>query len=345
MPRKVFTAGEVLAAADVNSFLMDQSVLTFTDSTARESAVSTATAPAGLVTYLEDTDAFEYWNGTAYEPFGGGSEEPVFISYLVIGGGGGGGANSGFGRAGGGGGAGGYRCSFASENTGGGLSTELPLLLANGTHTVTIGAGGAGGANSTTNAGSNGVASRVGPIFGFQGGGGGGFFQTSSSHAAARPKNGASGGGMGDSGNIGSRTLSGGGGSIGQGFKGGDYSDVTADVGSSCGGGGAGGAGGNNSTAAGAGVSSSITGSAVTRANGGAGNAGATAQSANTGIGGRGSTGSSAGGNGGSGIIILRFASSSTLTVGAGLTSTSSTVGSDTVVIITAGTGDITWEA
>ena len=68
MPRKTFTAGEVLAAADVNNFLMDQAVQTYTDSTARESAVSTATAPAGLVTYLEDEDKFEYWDGAAYEP-------------------------------------------------------------------------------------------------------------------------------------------------------------------------------------------------------------------------------------------------------------------------------------
>lgn len=67
MPRKVFTAGEVLAASDVNNFLMDQMIMTFTDSTARESAISTATAPSGLITYLADADTFEYWNGTEYQ--------------------------------------------------------------------------------------------------------------------------------------------------------------------------------------------------------------------------------------------------------------------------------------
>ena len=57
MPKKTFTAGEVLAAADVNTFLMDQSVMTFADSGARGSAIGTATE--GMVTYLEDTDELE----------------------------------------------------------------------------------------------------------------------------------------------------------------------------------------------------------------------------------------------------------------------------------------------
>jgi hypothetical protein len=72
MPRKTFTAGEVLAAADVNEFLMDQSVMTFADSGARGSAIGTAIAQEGMLTYLEDTDAFEYWDGSAFTAFGGG---------------------------------------------------------------------------------------------------------------------------------------------------------------------------------------------------------------------------------------------------------------------------------
>jgi hypothetical protein len=64
MPRKTFTAGEVLAAADVNTFLMDQSVMTFAGTAARGSAIGTATE--GMLTYLEDTDAFEYWDGSAF---------------------------------------------------------------------------------------------------------------------------------------------------------------------------------------------------------------------------------------------------------------------------------------
>jgi hypothetical protein len=69
MPRKVFTAGEVLAAADVNSFLMDQTVMTFAGTAARGSAIGTAVE--GMTTYLEDSDNIEIYNGSAWKsPFG-----------------------------------------------------------------------------------------------------------------------------------------------------------------------------------------------------------------------------------------------------------------------------------
>jgi hypothetical protein len=64
MPRKVFTAGEVLAAADVNTFLMNQSVMTFAGTAARGSAIGTAVE--GMLTYLEDTNTFQYWSGSAW---------------------------------------------------------------------------------------------------------------------------------------------------------------------------------------------------------------------------------------------------------------------------------------
>jgi hypothetical protein len=78
MPRKTFTAGEVLAAADVNTFLMDQSVMTFADSAARGSAIGTATE--GMVTYLEDTDGLELWNGTAWTGVGGSGAVNAIIN-------------------------------------------------------------------------------------------------------------------------------------------------------------------------------------------------------------------------------------------------------------------------
>jgi hypothetical protein len=64
MPRKVFDAGEVLSASDVNEFLQDQMVMTFAGTAARGSAIGTATE--GMLTYLADSKTFEYWNGTAY---------------------------------------------------------------------------------------------------------------------------------------------------------------------------------------------------------------------------------------------------------------------------------------
>jgi hypothetical protein len=64
MPRKVFDAGEVLSASDVNSFLMDQMVQTFAGTAARGSAIGSPTA--GMLTYLSDSNTFEYWNGSSY---------------------------------------------------------------------------------------------------------------------------------------------------------------------------------------------------------------------------------------------------------------------------------------
>lgn len=60
---KVFAAGEVLTAANVNGYLM-QGVLVFDDSTARTSAIGTPTE--GMVTYLKDTNATEYYDGSAW---------------------------------------------------------------------------------------------------------------------------------------------------------------------------------------------------------------------------------------------------------------------------------------
>jgi len=64
MPFKTFSDGEVLFAADVNDFLMKQAVAVFADSTARSSAIGTAVE--GQLTYLEDTGAYEYFDGSAF---------------------------------------------------------------------------------------------------------------------------------------------------------------------------------------------------------------------------------------------------------------------------------------
>jgi hypothetical protein len=60
--RKVFTAGSVLTAADVNDYLMDQAVMVFGGSAARGSAIGTATE--GMTSYLTDTNKVEVFDGT-----------------------------------------------------------------------------------------------------------------------------------------------------------------------------------------------------------------------------------------------------------------------------------------
>ena len=62
--RKVWGAGDVLAAADVNGYLMDQAVMVFADATARTAAIAAPTE--GMVTYLSDTNALEYYDGSAF---------------------------------------------------------------------------------------------------------------------------------------------------------------------------------------------------------------------------------------------------------------------------------------
>ena len=61
--RKTFTAGEVLTAANVQGYLMDQAVMVFADSSARSSAIGTPTQ--GMVSYLEDTSTLQVY-GTAW---------------------------------------------------------------------------------------------------------------------------------------------------------------------------------------------------------------------------------------------------------------------------------------
>jgi hypothetical protein len=64
MAYKVFTNGSVLNASEINENLMNQMVMVFTNSTARAAAITSPTA--GMLTYLTDTNIFEYFNGTAF---------------------------------------------------------------------------------------------------------------------------------------------------------------------------------------------------------------------------------------------------------------------------------------
>ena len=63
--RRTFVAGEVLTASNINSFLMDQVVPVFADSTARDAAI---TSPSeGNLAYLQDTDEVQLYT-TAWGP-------------------------------------------------------------------------------------------------------------------------------------------------------------------------------------------------------------------------------------------------------------------------------------
>ena len=285
---------------------------------------------------------------------------PFSADYLVVAGGGGGG------RYGGGGGAGGF------------LNSSFQLTPAI-SYTITAGAGGAGHVGSAQ-AGGNGASGSDSSISGADittvtsyGGGGGGNYSNPGT-SASNGANGGSGGGGGRT-NDGYNS-SGGYGTAGQGNHGGgssyQYSSHNGGGGGGAGATGASGVGGGSNGAGGAGASSSITGTATTYAGGGAGSAlssntlpggsggggtgygyQATATTdadgdTNTGGGGGGTSdnvinGTARAGNGGSGIVILRYPNTYTVTIGAGLTGSTATDGSDKVTTFTAGTGTISF--
>ena len=245
------------------------------------------------------------------------------VEYLVIGGG----AAGGMGSYNGGGGAGAYR-------------TAAGHAVSSISYAITVGAGGVG--RNADNSGSNGNSSIFDTITAEGGAGGAGNYQ----HTGSTGTNGSGGGGA-----IG-LAIGGAGGTYGK--NGGTGSSWVAPYLS--GGGGGGGAGTNGSNgyaggggAGGSGVASSITGVSVTRAGGGGGSGGdsntsnvagaggsggggagglarfdtaGTNGTANTG-GGGGGGGSGAvinNGNGGSGIVILKYLTSSMSATGGTIT-------------------------
>jgi hypothetical protein len=242
--------------------------------------------------------------------------------YLVVAGGGAGG-----GSYAGGGGAGGLRSTVTA--TGGGGSLESPLSVVSGTaYTVTIGAGGVGASGNSSTSGSNSV------------------FASITSTGGGRGANGSNGVAGGSGGGAGGRVYTGGSGTSGQGYAGGNANYVDSSVTPQGGGGGAGAVGGNavyissgvgQSGAGGAGVAIASIASATTTgvsnyyAGGGGGSARLGGETTPNGAGGAGGGGAGAttdagvatagtantggggggagvtGANGGSGIVIIRY--------------------------------------
>ena len=76
--RKVFSAGEVLTAVNVQGYLMDQTVMVFASSAARSSAIGTAISE-GMMSYLADTNEVSVYDGTAWVSVGGGGGFDAFL--------------------------------------------------------------------------------------------------------------------------------------------------------------------------------------------------------------------------------------------------------------------------
>jgi len=254
---------------------------------------------------------------------GGAGVAVVSTEYLILGGGGA--ANTSANWAAGGGG-GGHISNYGGD----------PLYLERGTaYTVTIGAGGS--------------YSELAAIEAFPGG-------RAQSYSGGNQGTGynGSGGTVNFAGAVG----------VGKyGYNGGNGSSQSTGGGAGAGQNGSN-ASGNYGGNGGNGASNSITGSAVTRGGGGGGGGisaggsggaggggagtvtGGSNGTANLGGGAGGCAGSTSGAQGGSGLVIIRFPTAEgSPTIGAGLTSSSATDGTDTVITFTAGTDTITWSA
>jgi len=291
-------------------------------------------ATGGTVTTCGDYKIHTFTSDSTFTVCSTGSPTYAYVDYLVIAGGGAGGD-----LRGGGGGAGGFRESYnpciSGTYSASPLATPTSLPVTATAYPITIGSGGNSNP-STPYIGGSGSSSIFSSITSAGGGGGGGYGSGNSTGVS-----GGSGGGGGAA-NGSCTATSGGTGntppvSPPQGNNGGGNPNLDYGAG---GGGGASAVGGNapgTSTpgqvagVGGAGVSSSITGSSVTRAGGGGGggytqwNSGgtggggdggtqvpakaSTAGTVNTGGGGGGRGCSTAGGSpaGGSGIVILRY--------------------------------------
>ena len=319
-----------------------------TTTAGRNAGVSTAT---GTIIYNASSSKVQLYVGNEWKNLKI-DVGPLTMNYLVIGGGGAGGGD----YRGAGGGAGAYRTNWNNENQGGGQSSGASLtLVANLAYAVVVGAGGVG---NQADQGGDGGESKFGDIIS-KGGGGGGHYSGVAGRSSSGSTGGSSGGGGGANGAAGTSGT--------YGYNGGSGGPDNQQSGG--GGGGAGGAGQNGgasgtSSDGGTALASTITGSSVLRAGGGGGgtygngnnfavgggggagdgkygysgaNNGNPA-TANTGSGGGGAPGNdtATGGAGGSGIVILRYPSVFTATYTGGVTKTTSTIGSETIDIITA---------
>lgn len=62
--KKDFQPAEILTAADVNGYLMDQTIMRFADASARTAAIGTPTE--GMFTYLDSDNSLSFWDGSAW---------------------------------------------------------------------------------------------------------------------------------------------------------------------------------------------------------------------------------------------------------------------------------------
>lgn len=83
---KLFTSGAVLTAAQVNTYLMDQAVMVFASTAARDAAfggAGEASLSEGMICYISDANSLLYYTGTAWAALG--EDDQFVLSSQVFG--------------------------------------------------------------------------------------------------------------------------------------------------------------------------------------------------------------------------------------------------------------------
>lgn len=64
---KTWATGDLVNASDFNTYIQEQVVMVFADSSARDSAITSPTE--GMFAFLKDTDTLTYYNGSTWGSF------------------------------------------------------------------------------------------------------------------------------------------------------------------------------------------------------------------------------------------------------------------------------------
>jgi hypothetical protein len=76
----LFSTGEVLTAANVDNYLMNQTVMVFASASARSTALSGVVAE-GMISYRTDSHILEYYNGSSWAAV---SSTPTALTNVVL---------------------------------------------------------------------------------------------------------------------------------------------------------------------------------------------------------------------------------------------------------------------
>ena len=83
MPYLDFQVNQVLTAAQVNTYLMNQAVMTFADEATRTSALGTPSA--GMMTFLVDVSQVQVYDGSGWTQIAGGGAAGFETNFLLMG--------------------------------------------------------------------------------------------------------------------------------------------------------------------------------------------------------------------------------------------------------------------